>query len=102
MSIYSVKLGAAAPTATGTVSLFTAAAGVTTIIRDLSGVALFSTGSSTLFLLINGAGYWSTGTLSFLQGYHLECRIVLEPGDIVSLDGAAGFGSMYVSGYTLA
>lgn len=102
MSIYSVKLGSALSSGTGVISLFTAAAGVTTVIRDLIGVGAANPGPTNLGLDINGETIWSTGNLSFIQGYHLECRIVLLPGDTVDLHTFSGDGDMYVSGYTLA
>lgn len=100
-AVYSTLLGRYNASGTGNFALFTAAAGSVTIIRDITGAATDGSAALNAYLLINGVAYWNTGNVAYQNGYHWEGRIVLDPGDLVSFDVNAGYGSIVVSGYVL-
>lgn len=101
-SIYSQLLGRVNQAAPATTTVFTAAALVTTVIRDIqvrngSGVPM------TWYLLVNGVGYGpSQSGLATSGSFSLECRIVLSPGDVVAFWTSLGFGACMISGYVLS
>ena len=102
MSIYSKLLARVNPTATGTYALFTAPSGVTTIIRDITGVSTDTGAALTAFLTVGGVGYFSVNALANYNPFHWSGRLVLSPGDAVAWYCDIGYGSVYVSGYELS
>lgn len=100
-AIYSTLLGRISQAAPAITTVFTAAAAGTTIIRDIqvrngSGVPM------TWYLLINGVGYGPSGSaMPVSTSFSEECRIVLEPGDVVAFWTSLGFGACMISGYVL-
>lgn len=94
-------LGRVNESAPGNYPLFTAATGVVTVIRDISVVSTDAGVPLVGYLLVNGVGYQSLNAPAGPSAFHLECRMVLVAGDVVSFDIAGGYGACYVSGYVL-
>lgn len=101
-AVYSVLLGRGVLAAAGSIDVFTAASGVTTIIRDIWLTAYSA--STEVFLSIAGVVTFldQVHTPGSAETFHYECRVVLVPGDVVSFATATSGGQVMISGYVLS
>jgi hypothetical protein len=103
MTVYSKLLGRALVTPGTPVDLFTAPAGVTTVIRDIEVNAYSVSGSGVAVLLVLGSIQFFVAPFSVNElTPHMECRIVLQPGDVVQALCTSIDCQFYVSGYELS
>lgn len=102
MTIYSKKLAAAVVSAGSSAVIFTAPAGVTTVIRCYS-LASGGSGSCTGVLVLSGGVILPAMiTATEFDGLTQNCRHVLAPGDTVTLDAFGEPVSCWLSGYELS
>lgn len=101
-SIYSKQLFAGTLPTSSTTVLFTAAANVTTIIRDISLTAFGGTSPFVVELDVNGVHFHTWENTAPFEDDHVNCRVVLNAGDIVSATTSTGGIQGVLSGYELS
>jgi len=101
MGVYSDRLFLGNVPAGGPMNLFTGPTGITTVIRDLSFIPFGGVTPWTIFFAINGIYFALFDVAVPTSGVHQECRVVMNPGDVLSaVTGTGGFDGA-VTGYRL-
>jgi hypothetical protein len=101
-SIYSKRLAYGFVAISGTPTLYTAPTGTTSIIRDI-WASPDRSGSGVFYLQINGSDFpIGLVTPTAIEPVHVECRIVLEPGDVLSCQASNAAYQYCISGYELS
>ena len=99
-SIYSTRFALITSSSAGPTTLYTVPTGFKAIVRDVSGLA--SAAPAGLAVGVNAAESFFSGlSLSNLESFHWEGRVVLNAGDTLALFVLAGTVQLVVSGYLL-
>lgn len=101
-NVYSTQFLAVAGASSGRV--YVVPAGEVWVLRDIT-MFQGSQAVTPIARVLGPAGaclYYAAGTLLASTAYHEECRVVLEPGDSLSLEVDDGDCDCVLSGYVLS
>lgn len=101
-SIYSRRLAEFDLSSAGDHGIYTVGAGLVAVLRDISVVFSGTVGQQGLLTRSGGSAFWLETATATLQGFHQECRVVLEAGDVLEFGVLSGTWQGIISGYELS
>lgn len=101
MAIYSKKLAAGFLASGSNVVVFTAPAGVTTVVRCITAFSEASGSSQLIMRLVAIADFFAANATFIEESFLWDGRLVLDPGDELEVQTIGGGWGYTISGYEL-